>query len=134
MNINISPALILALGLLALLGAILWYAARVSQPQPETVAGPPTGALAMERKIIATAGMLAATVLLTLGYGLREPTRQVDAANAQLDLSIARGVTTFTTLCFGCHGEKGQGAVVPDSEPLRLAPPLNRPDLRPTDS
>src|SRR5262249_35676011 len=40
----------------------------------------------------------------------------------------------FTSLCFPCHGEKGQGAGGPDSNPERLAPPLNRADLRPTDS
>jgi mono/diheme cytochrome c family protein/cytochrome c2 len=129
----LPPALIAAVILLAVLGAILWYAARVSQPQPESVSGPPTGALAMERKIVAIIGMLMATVLLSFGYGLREPDRQVAAQEAQLDVSIGRGVTTFTTLCFGCHGEKGQGAVVPDVEPMRLAPPLNRADLRPTD-
>src|SRR5688572_14132564 len=101
MNFNI-PALIAAIFLLALLGGILWYAARVSRPQPESAGGPPTGALAMERKIIATVAMIAATVLLTLGYGFREPFRQVDAQEAQLDVSIGRGVTTYTTLCFGC--------------------------------
>jgi cytochrome c2 len=72
--------------------------------------------------------------LLFLGYGFREPARQVSAQEQQLDISIGRGINSFTTLCFPCHGEKGQGAVVPDSSPLRLAPPLNRPDLRPTDS
>jgi cytochrome c1 len=58
----------------------------------------------------------------------------VSAQEQQLDISIGRGINTFTTLCFPCHGEKGQGAVVPDVTPERLAPPLNRPDLRPTDS
>jgi cytochrome c len=57
----------------------------------------------------------------------------VDAQEQVLDTSIGRGITLFTTLCFGCHGERGQGAVVPDSQPERVAPPLNRPDFRPTD-
>jgi cytochrome c1 len=127
-------ALIVAGGLLVLLVAVLWYAARVSQAQPEATTGPPTGALAMERKIIAITAMVAATALLMLGYGLREPDRQVAASEHQLDLSIARGIHNYTTLCFGCHGEKGQGAVVPDVEPMRLAPPLNRADFRPTDA
>src|SRR5918912_354030 len=127
------PALVTAVFLLIVLGAVLWYAARVAQPLPEAPAGPPTGALAMERKIIAIVAMLAAMALLFLGYGFREPARQVQASEAQLDTSIGRGITNFTTLCFGCHGEKGQGAVVPDSNPIRLAPQLNRPDLRPTD-
>jgi cytochrome c len=133
MDINPS-ALIIALILLGLLGLVLWYAVRVSQPLPDAPAGPPTGAIAMERKIVATVGMIAAMAVLFFGYGLREPTRQVDAQSTQLGISIGRGITNFSTLCFPCHGEKGQGAVVPDVTPLRLAPPLNRPDLRPTDA
>src|SRR5438309_2773188 len=127
------PALITAVFLLAVLGAVLWYAARVAVPLPEAPPGPPTGALAMERKIIAIVAIIAAMALLFLGYGFREPARQVSASEAQLNTSIGRGITNFSSLCFPCHGEKGQGAVVPDVDPLRLAPPLNRPDLRPTD-
>jgi mono/diheme cytochrome c family protein len=127
------PALITAVFLLIVLGAVLWYAARVAQPLPEAPPGPPTGALAMERKIIAIVALIAGMALLFLGYGFREPARQVAAQEQQLEISIGRGVTTFSSLCFSCHGEKGQGAVVPDVEPMRLAPPLNRPDLRPTD-
>jgi cytochrome c len=133
MQTNVA-ALATAFFLLIVLGAVLWYAARVAQPLPEGPAGPPTGALAMERKIIAIVAMTAAMALLFLGYGFREPARQVVASEQQLDISIGRGITNFTTLCFPCHGEKGQGAVVPDVTPLRLAPPLNRPDLRPTDT
>src|SRR5919202_1925802 len=96
-------------------------------------AGPPTGALAMERKIIVVVAMIAALGLLFLGYGFREPARQVSAQEQQLDISIGRGITNYSSLCFPCHGEKGQGAVVPDWPTLRLAPPLNRPDLSPTD-
>jgi mono/diheme cytochrome c family protein len=127
------PALAAAVFLLIVLGAVLWYAARVAQPLPEAPAGPPTGALAMERKIIAIVAMIAAMALLFLGYGFREPARQVVAQEDQRDISIGRGITSYTTLCFGCHGEKGQGAVVPDYTPMRLAPPLDRADLRPTD-
>src|SRR5690242_11167032 len=129
MEANI-PSLIFAGVLLAILAAVLWYAARVAQPLPEAPAGPPTGAVAMERKIVITVAMIAAMALLFMGYGFREEARQADAQEAQLDISIGRGITNFTSLCFPCHGEKGQGAVVPDSNPLRLAPPLNRPDLR----
>src|ERR1700682_3897709 len=128
------PALIAALFLLLVLGTVLWYAARVAQPLPEAPAGPPTGALAMERKIIAIVAMIAAMALLFLGYGFREPARQVVSQEAQLNTSIDRGIDSFTALCFPCHGEKGQGAVVPDVTPMRLAPALDRPDLRPTDS
>src|SRR5438046_4438002 len=128
-DVNV-PALITAVFLLLVLGAVLWYAARVAVPLPEARAGPPTGALAIERKIIAIVAMVAAMALLFLGYGFREPARQAVTGEQQLDISIGRGITNFTSLCFPCHGEKGQGAVVPDSNPLRLAPPLNRPDLQ----
>jgi len=131
MDLNL-PALVTALFLLIVLGAVLWYAARVSEPLPEAPAGAPTGAIAMERKIIAIVAMIAAMALLFLGYGFRETARQATAGEQQLDTSIGRGIETFSSLCFPCHGEKGQGAVVPDYTPLRLAPPLNRPDLRPT--
>jgi len=133
MDVNI-PALVTALFLLIVLGAVLWYAARVAEPLPEAPAGPPTGALAMERKIIVIVALIAAMALLFLGYGFREPARQAQAGEQQLDISIGRGIENFSSLCFPCHGEKGQGAVVPDYQPLRLAPPLNRPDLRPTGS
>jgi cytochrome c1 len=126
------PALITAFFLLLVLGAVLWYAARVAQPLPEAPGGPPTGALAMERKIIAIVALVAAMALLFLGYGFREPARQAVAGEQQLDISIGRGITNFSSLCFPCHGEKGQGAVVPDWPTLRLAPQLNRPDLRPS--
>src|SRR5919199_480527 len=132
-DVNV-PALITAVFLLLVLGAVLWYAARVAGPLPEAPARPPTRALALERQIIPIFGMPAAMALLFLGYGFREPARQVSAQEQQLDISIGRGINSFTTLCFPCHGEKGQGAVVPDVTPERLAPPLNRPDLRPTDS
>lgn len=131
---DINPAAVLAaLLLIVILGGVLWYAARISVPAPEAPAGPPTGAAAMERKVAATVAMLAGMGLLFLGYGLREDDRQVQAQEEQIDTSIGRGIDNFSTLCFPCHGEKGQGAVVPDSNPIRLAPPLNRPDLRPTD-
>ncbi|MGI9145839.1 MAG: c-type cytochrome [Chloroflexota bacterium] len=133
METNI-PALIAAGFLLLVLGTVRWYAARGAQPLLAAPGGPPTGALAMERKIIAIVAMIAAMALLFLGYGFREPARQVVSQETQLDSSIGRGISTFTALCFPCHGEKGQGAVVPDVTPLRLAPPLNRPDLRPTES
>src|SRR3981081_866229 len=98
MDSNI-PALFTALFLLVILGAVLWYAARVAQPLPEAPAGPPTGALAMERKIVAIVAMVAAMALLFLGYGFREPARQVVAQETQLDTSIGRGITPFTYLC-----------------------------------
>ncbi len=77
--------------------------------------------------------MILGTVVLFFGYGLRESSRQDEAQIQQRNTSIGRGIDTYTTLCFSCHGESGQGAVVPGVTPERVAPPLNRPDLRPTD-
>ena len=54
MDFSNPVPLIVAVVLLGLLGAVLVYAARVAQPQPDAPAGPPTGAIAMERKIVAT--------------------------------------------------------------------------------
>ncbi len=134
MNLDLNPqVLALAATLLVLLALVLWYGARAAQPAPVEVAGPPTGVLAMERKIFSITFMIGGTVLLLLGYGLREPARQLEAQDALLDIEIGRGIENFASLCYSCHGEKGQGAVVPAWDPLRLAPPLNRPNLRPTD-
>src|SRR5919204_3857848 len=133
MSLDNPAPLVAALALVAILVGVLWYAARISVPATELPPGPPTGGAAMERKVAATVAMMAGMALLFLGYGLREGDRQVEAQEAQLDTSIGRGIENFSSLCFPCHGEKGQGAVVPDSNPIRLAPPLNRPDLRPTD-
>src|SRR5438128_7344787 len=106
METNI-PALLAAGFLLLVLGTVLWYAARVAQPLPAAPAGAPTGALAMERKIIAIVAMIAAMALLFLGYGFREPARQVSAQEQQLDTWIGRGVNSFTTMCLPCLGAKG---------------------------
>src|SRR3712207_4298981 len=92
------PVLLVGLVPLVLLGAILVYAARVSQPGPPGPAGPPTGVAAMERKVAASTAMIAGMAILMGAYGLREPARQADATERQLDLSIARGITNYTTL------------------------------------
>lgn len=127
------PVLLLVLGLGVLLLALLVYAARVSQPASDGPSGPPTGAAAMERKVATIVLTSAAMGALFLGYALREPSRQAEASEQLLDKSIERGISQYITLCYSCHGEQGQGAVVPGSNPERVAPPLNRPDLRPTD-
>jgi mono/diheme cytochrome c family protein len=130
------PWVIAALVLLALLVAVLWYAARLAEPAPpeERPAGPPTGTVALERKVAVTLAMIIGMIVLFAAYGFKEPARQAQAAEQQQNVSIGRGIGTFTTLCYSCHGEKGQGAVVPGSEPERIAPPLDRPDFRPTDA
>lgn len=128
---NQLPSLILAAFLLILLGGILWYGAQVARPQPDQPPGPVTGTAAMERKVLAIFGMIVAMSLIFLGYGLREPARQAEAAVRIRNTSISRGIVQYAALCYTCHGEKGQGAVVPDSNPERVAPSLNRADLQP---
>lgn len=128
------PALITAGVLLLVLVAVLVYAARVAEPgATPRPAGPPTGVVAMERKVAAIVAIVAGVILLLFGYGLREPTRQADAQSALLDTEIERGINNYTTLCFSCHGEKGQGALVPNSKPQQLAPPLDTTALHPSD-
>jgi cytochrome c1 len=129
------PVIITTAVLLLLLAGVLWYAARVAEPEPtvEAPLGPPTGTVSMERKIAVVFAMIVGTIVLLFAYGFKEPVRQAEAQIVQRNTSIGRGITTYTTLCFTCHGESGQGAVVPGSNPERVAPPLNRPDLRPTD-
>lgn len=134
MNLTFNlPTLIAALGLTVVLGMLMLYGWWLAQPHPERPAGPPTGARAMERKIWITAIMSWALFGIFMGYALREPDRQAVAKESLTDVSVRRGIGLFTTLCYSCHGAQGQGAVVPGVQPERLAPPLNRADLRPTD-
>jgi mono/diheme cytochrome c family protein len=87
----------------------------------------------MERKIQLVIAVLIITGLSLMLYGFREPERQAAAMDRQEDLAIERAISNYTLLCVGCHGTDGRGAVVPDSDPPRVAPALNRPDFQPTD-
>jgi mono/diheme cytochrome c family protein len=69
--------------------------------------------------------------LFVTGYALIfEQPRQLAARERQQADSIRRGVASYATLCYPCHGASGEGAVVPGVEPPRVAPPLNRPDFQ----
>ncbi len=131
---NSVGAVILILGMLLLLAGLVVYASgvgkRAHQPVPEVPSGNPS----MERKVAVILGITLVSVLSLVGYGFWEPIRQARAAERQENVSIERGVELYTTLCIGCHGVDGLGAVVPDSEPPRVAPQLNREDLRPKDA
>ena len=105
---------------------VLLYASGVVRPKaPEGEAGP-TGTEAMERKVLLATGMIIATGLVLTIYGMVDDSRQARAMERQLDTSIKRGVEQYATLCYSCHGIDGRGAVVPDTDPPRLAPQLNR--------
>ena len=126
-----TVALVIALLLLLILLVI--YAGGVGRRAnlpPEEV---PTGNPSMERKVVATLAMMIVSGLLLLGYSIYEPTRQAQAQDRQENISIRRGIEEYTSLCIGCHGIDGGGAVVPGSDPQIIAPQLNREDLRPKD-
>jgi mono/diheme cytochrome c family protein len=104
---------------------VLVYASGLVRPKISTEAGV-TGAAAMERKVLLTTGMIIATGLLLTVYGFFDPIRQVTARERQIDVAIERGSHNYATLCYSCHGVDGRGAVVPGTDPPRVAPQLNR--------
>ncbi len=132
MQLN-AASIVLAIGLLLLLVLLAIYAAGVGRRAHAPDGGVPTGNPSMERKVVITLGMMILSGLLLAGYGIWEPTRQARAAERQENVSIERGVELYTTLCISCHGVEGLGAVVPDSNPPRVAPQLNRADFQPKD-
>ncbi len=126
-----TVALVIALLLLLILLVI--YAAGVgwrANLPPEEV---PTGNPSMERKVVTILAMMIISGLLLIGYSIYEPTRQAQAQDRQENIAIERGIEEYTSLCIGCHGIDGLGAVVPGSNPPIVAPQLNREDLRPKD-
>ncbi|MFN8632594.1 MAG: cytochrome c [Chloroflexota bacterium] len=127
-----AGAVILLIAMLLLLGMLVAYASGVGRRAHEEPGEMPTGNPSMERKVVVTLGLLIISGILLTGYSFVEPQRQAEAQARQDIRSIDRGIENFTTLCIGCHGIDGTGAVVPGtgSTPL-VAPALNRPDLRP---
>jgi mono/diheme cytochrome c family protein len=126
-----AGAVILFLAMLLLLGLLVAYASGVGRRTHEPIPDVPTGNPSMERKVVATLGMLLLSGILLTGYSFVEPRRQEEALARQERIGIERGIENYTTLCVGCHGVDGTGAVVPGVTPPLVAPALNRPDLRP---
>jgi mono/diheme cytochrome c family protein len=104
---------------------VLVYASGVVRPKVTTDEGI-EGAAGGERKALLVTGLVIVTGLTLTVYSIVDPMRQAQAKERQLDTSIHRAEDNFTTLCMGCHGEDGKGAVVPGSDPPRVAPQLNR--------
>jgi mono/diheme cytochrome c family protein len=124
-----AGAVILFLAMILLLGMLVAYASGVGRRAHEPIPDVPTGNPSMERKVVATLAMLIISGLLLTGYSFVETRRQEEALARQERIGIERGIENYTTLCMGCHGIDGTGAVVPDT--TLVAPALNRPDLRP---
>ena len=129
-----GPAVALFLGLMLVLGLLVAYASGVGRRAHKPIPDVPTGNPAMERKVVVILALLVLTGLLLNGYGMVESRRQEEALTRQEAIGISRGIETYTTLCMGCHGIDGTGAVVPDTNPPLVAPALNRPDLQPDPS
>ena len=128
-----AGAVTLVVGMLLLLGLLVAYATGVGRRAHIDDVEIPTGNPSMERKVVVILGLLIISGLLLTGYSFVEPGRQAAAADRRESISIERGIETFTTLCIGCHGIDGQGAVVPGRTDGTVAPQLNRPDMRPKD-
>jgi mono/diheme cytochrome c family protein len=126
-----AGAVILFIAMLFLLGLLVAYASGVGRRAHQPIAEMPTGNPSMERKVVAILGLMILSGLLLTGYSFVEPRRQSEATERQERISMERGIDNFTTLCIGCHGVDGTGAVVPGTNPPLVAPALNRPDMRP---
>jgi mono/diheme cytochrome c family protein len=124
-------AVVLFVGMVLLLGLLVAYASGVGRRAHEEIPDVPTGNPSMERKVVATLGLLIISGLLLTGYSFVEPRRQAEATERQEGIAIHRAIDNYTTLCVGCHGVDGTGAVVPGQTSPLVAPALNRPDLRP---
>jgi mono/diheme cytochrome c family protein len=125
-----AGALVLFAGMIVLLGLLVAYASGVGRRAHESIPEVPTGNPSMERKVVATLGLLIISGLLLTGYSFVEPRRQEEALARQEAIGIHRGIENYTTLCVSCHGVDGTGALVPGQQNL-VAPALNRPDMRP---
>ena len=128
-----AGAIVLLIAMLLLLVALVAYASGVGKRAHQPVDEVPTGNPSMERKVAVILALMLLSALALTGYGFWEPIRQAQAADRQENISIVRGIENYTTLCISCHGIDGLGAVVPGTDPPRVAPQLNREDLRPKD-
>src|SRR4051812_31462730 len=108
-----AGAVILFIAMLLLLGLLVGYASGVGRRAHGPIEDVPTGNPSMERKVVATLALLIISGLLLTGYAFVEPRRQQEATERQERIGIQRGIDNFTTLCIGCHGVDGTGAVVP---------------------
>ncbi|MBI5284838.1 MAG: cupredoxin domain-containing protein [Chloroflexi bacterium] len=71
-------------------------------------------------------------IIATAAYTLWDPHRADGAKDRQLEKMVDRGAFLFSQNCRTCHGDSGEGGGAANR--LKLAPPLNRPDLQGIDS
>ena len=78
-----AGAVVLFLGMVLLLGLLVVYASGVGRRAHEAIPDVPTGNPSMERKVVATLGLLILSGLLLTGYSFVEPRRQAEATTRQ---------------------------------------------------
>jgi mono/diheme cytochrome c family protein/plastocyanin len=71
-------------------------------------------------------------VLATGAYTMWDPGRESDARKDELQKTVVRGAFLFSQNCIVCHGDAGEGGSAANR--LKVAPPLNRPDLQGKDA
>jgi mono/diheme cytochrome c family protein/plastocyanin len=71
-------------------------------------------------------------VLATGAYTMWDPSRESDARKDELQKTVVRGAFLFSQNCIACHGDAGEGGSAANR--LKVAPPLNRPDLQGKDA
>ncbi len=72
------------------------------------------------------------SVLATGAYTMWDPSRAAEERKSELGKVVERGAFLFSQNCATCHGNKGEGGSAANR--LKLAPPLNRPDLQGKDA
>jgi mono/diheme cytochrome c family protein len=101
----------------------------VEQPTPYFAAPIPESpdpldvAANLDKKALLAMAMVFGVFAVMGGYFFFSPTLRATAAVMQLEESAHRGAELYASVCFDCHGERGQGLV---------GLPLNRADYRAT--
>jgi len=68
------------------------------------------------------------SIVATGAYWMWDPDRADRGKEEQLEATLERGAYLFSANCRSCHGDSGEGGSA--SNRLKVAPPLNRPDLQ----
>lgn len=80
------------------------------------------------KQIIVMVALVFLAVIATGAYTMWDPSRADQAKVVQEEKTIKYGAWLFSQNCRICHGNLGEGGSA--SSRLKLAPPLNRPDLQ----
>lgn len=84
------------------------------------------------KQILVMVALVFIAVIATGAYTMWDPSRADQAKDKQLERTLKYGAWLFSQNCRVCHGDEGEGGAA--SNRLKLAPPLNRPDLQGKDA